>query len=137
MTYSIVARDPTTGEVGAAVQSAWFSSVGVLCVEAGIGAVASQAIGDPAFGYLGVEMMRTGSTPVQVLAALLAADATPSIRQIGVIDLTSTPSAFSGAECVPNSGHQAGVDCVAQANMMTNPGVPQAMAAAFETTQVS
>jgi uncharacterized Ntn-hydrolase superfamily protein len=106
----------------------------VLWVEAGLGAVASQAIGEPAFGHLGVEMMRIGSTPAEVIAALIAADATPSIRQIGVIDRASTPAAFSGADCVPDAGHQAGVDCMAQANMMTNPGVPHAMVAAFETT---
>lgn len=61
MTYSILGRDPATGEVGAAVQSAWFSAgAGVVWTEAGVGAVASQAIGDPAFGHLGLEMLAAG-----------------------------------------------------------------------------
>lgn len=134
MTYSILGRDPATGEVGGAVQSAWFSSAGVLCTEAGVGAVASQAIGEPAFGPIGLQMMAAGSTPAQVAAALVAGDRTPGVRQIGLIDLTSTPAAFTGDDCVPEAGHQAGGDCVAQANMMANPGVPETMVTAFEMT---
>jgi uncharacterized Ntn-hydrolase superfamily protein len=135
MTYSILGRDPTTGDVGGAVQSAWYSSgAGVVWAEAGVGAVATQAIGERAFGALGLQMMTAGAAPAQVVAALVAGDATPGVRQIGVIDLTSTPAAFTGTDCVPDAEHQAGVDCVAQANMMANPGVPQAMVAAFETT---
>ena len=135
MTYSILGRDPATGDVGGAVQSAWYSSgAGVVWAEAGVGAAATQAIGERAFGPLSLQMMTTGATPTQVIAALVAGDATPGVRQIGVIDLASTPTAFTGTDCVPHAEHQAGVNCVAQANMMTNPGVPQAMVAAFETT---
>lgn len=135
MTYSVLGRDPATGEVGGAVQSAWYSSgAGVVWAEAGVGAVASQAIGDPAFGHVGLQMLEAGSSPNQVAAALVVADDTPDVRQLGVIDLASTPAAFTGADCVPNAGHCAGVDCVAQANMMANPGVPEAMVAAFERT---
>lgn len=135
MTYSILGRDPTTGVVGAAVQSAVYSSGGgVVSAEAGVGAVATQAIGERAFGHLGLEMITSGSTPTQVVAALVAGDATPGVRQIGIIDLASRPAAFTGSDCVPNAGHEAGVDCVAQANMMASPGVPQAMVAAFQTT---
>jgi uncharacterized Ntn-hydrolase superfamily protein len=134
MTYSILGRDPATGEVGGAVQSAWYSSGsgGVIWVEAGVGAVATQAIGERAFGYLGLQMLMAGSTPAQVAAALVAGDATPSVRQMGVIDFPSTPAAFTGGDCVPNATHQVGIDCVAQANMMANLGVPQAMVATFE-----
>jgi uncharacterized Ntn-hydrolase superfamily protein len=135
MTYSILGRDPATGEVGGAVQSAWFSSgAGVLWADAGVGAVATQAIGERAFGPMGLQMMTAGFSPAQVVAALSAGDSTPGLRQVGVIDLAATPAAFTGADCVPDAGHQVGADCVAQANMMTNPGVPQAMVAAFETT---
>ena len=135
MTYSILGRDPATGEVGGAVQSAWYSSGagGVIWVEAGVGAVATQAIGERAFGHLGIEMMAAGSTPPQVVAALMAGDATPSIRQLGAIDLASMPAAFTGADCVPDA-EQVGLDCVAQANMMASPGVPEAMVTAFEAT---
>jgi uncharacterized Ntn-hydrolase superfamily protein len=134
MTYSILGRDPATADVGGAVQSAWFSSGTVLWADAGVGAVVSQAIGERAFGPVGLQMITAGSTPAQVVAAVVAGDATPGVRQIGVIDLASTPAAFTGADCVPNAGHQVGLDCVAQANMMAHPGVPQAMVAAFETT---
>jgi uncharacterized Ntn-hydrolase superfamily protein len=134
MTYSILGRDSATDEVGGAVQSAWYSSVGVLWAETGVGAVASQAMGERAFGHIGLQMMTAGATSAQVIAALVAGDATPSIRQIGVIDLGSVPAAFTGADCVPNAEDHVGVDCVAQANMMANPGVPKAMVAAFETT---
>ncbi|MBA2310953.1 MAG: DUF1028 domain-containing protein [Pseudonocardiales bacterium] len=133
MTYSILGRDRATGDVGAAVQSAWYSAgAGVLWVEAGIGAVATQAIGERAFGHLGLQMMTAGSAPTQVVASLVAGDVTPGVRQIGVIDLSTTPAAFTGSDCVPNAEHQPGADCVAQANMMTSPGVPEAMVAAFE-----
>lgn len=134
MTYSILGRDPATGEVGGAVQSAWFSSAGVLWVEAGVGAVTSQAIGDPAFGHLGLQMMIAGAAPTQVVAALVSGDDVPGVRQVGVIDAASIPAAFTGSDCVPEADHLAGVDCVAQANMMANRGVPQAMVADFETT---
>jgi uncharacterized Ntn-hydrolase superfamily protein len=87
-----------------------------------------------AFGHLGLEMLRAGSTPVQAVAALVAGDGTPDIRQLGVIDLGSPPAAFTGSDCVPHAEDQAGVDCIAQANMMEHAGVPQAMVSAFETS---
>ena len=135
MTYSIVARDPATGQVGAAVQTASYSSgAGVIWAEAGVGAVATQAMGERAFGHLGLELLDAGSTPVQTVAALIAGDGTPEIRQLGVIDLAAPPAAFTGADCVPHAEDQSGVDCVAQANMMDRPGVPQAMVSAFEAS---
>jgi uncharacterized Ntn-hydrolase superfamily protein len=135
VTYSIVARDPATGQVGAAVQTAAYSSgAGVIRAEAGVGAVATQAMTERAFGHLGLEMLKAGSTPVQAVAALVAGDGTPDIRQLGVIDLGSPPAAFTGADCVPHAEDHAGAECVAQANMMEHSGVPQAMVAAFETS---
>jgi len=106
----------------------------VIWAEAGVGSVATQAMTERSFGHLGLEMLRAGSTPVQAIAALVAGDGTPEIRQLGVIDLGWPPAAFTGADCVPDAEDQAGADCVAQANMMENPGVPQAMASAFETS---
>src|SRR5574339_158767 len=75
-TYSIVARDPATGELGAAVQSHWFS-VGSLVIwaEAGVGAVATQSFVDPAYGPLGLELMRTGTPAQEALKRQVAADA--------------------------------------------------------------
>lgn len=79
-------------------------------------------------------MLRVGSTPVQTVAALMAGDGNPEIRQLGVIDLTSTPAAFTGSDCVPHAEDHAGVDCVAQANMMERSDVPLAMVSAFEAS---
>lgn len=106
----------------------------MIWVEAGVGAVATQAMGERAFGPQGLQMMAEGSPPDQVVATLMAADSTPSLRQIGVIDSRSTPAAHTGADCVPDAAQQIGLDCVAQANMMANPGVPQAMVTTFEST---
>ncbi len=104
----------------------------MLWCEAGVGAVASQAMGEPRLGHVGLEMMSAGSTPAQVIAALTAGDTRPGVRQIGIIDLTSEPAAYTGGDCVAHAEHRAGRDCVAQANVMTSPGVPEAMVKAFE-----
>jgi uncharacterized Ntn-hydrolase superfamily protein len=106
----------------------------VIWAEAGVGAVATQAMGERAFGHLGLEMLRAGSTPAQAVAALMAGDGTPEMRQLGVIDLGSNPAAFTGADCVPHAEDHAGVDCVAQANMMEHSGVPLAMVSTFEAS---
>jgi uncharacterized Ntn-hydrolase superfamily protein len=106
----------------------------VIVVEAGVGALVSQAMGERAFAYQGLEMMRTGSTPSDAIAGLVAHDTMPEVRQFGAIDATSPPAAFTGTKCVPHAEHQAAMNCAAQANMMTNPGVPQAMVAAFEAS---
>ena len=134
MTYSIVARDDAAGQVGAAVQSAWYLSAGVILVEAGVGAIVSQAMSERAFAHQGLDMIRAGSTPSDAIAALMAGDTMPAIRQLGAIDVSSPPAAFTGTSCVPHAGTSARVDCVAQANMMEHSGVPQAMVAAFEAS---
>ena len=87
MTYSIVARDPQTGRFGIAVQS-HFLGVGpvVPWLEAGVGAVATQASVNVAFGPIGLELLRAGSNAEQTVAALLASDENPQVRQLGVVD---------------------------------------------------
>src|SRR5512138_2546137 len=86
-TFSIVARDSTTGEIGVAVQSHWFS-VGSLVTwaEAGIGAVATQSFVDPSYGPLGLDLMRAGRSAQQALSGLLAADPGKDVRQVAMID---------------------------------------------------
>src|SRR5688572_24107166 len=87
MTYSIVARDPETGRFGIAVQS-HFLGVGpvVPWLEAGVGAVATQASVNTAFGPMGLELLRAGANAEQTVAALLASDENPQVRQVGVVD---------------------------------------------------
>src|SRR5688500_13417814 len=86
-TYSIVARDPATGEMGVAVQSHWFS-VGAIVpwAEAGVGAVATQSFIDPRYGPLGLELMRMGRTPAEALGALVSSDGGEAVRQVGMVD---------------------------------------------------
>ena len=86
-TYSIVARDPATGELGAAVQSHWFAvGANVIHAEADVGAVATQAFVDPGYGPLGLDLMRAGHSASEALAGLLAADELREIRQVAMVD---------------------------------------------------
>jgi uncharacterized Ntn-hydrolase superfamily protein len=134
-TMSIVARDPETGELGVAVESHYFS-VGPVCpwAEAGVGAVATQAIADPAYGPLGLALMRAGKDAPTALKALLAGDAQAEIRQIAVIDAKGNVAAHTGSRPTPAAGHQMGRNYSVQANTMSSAKVWPAMAEAFEKT---
>ncbi|MCK6559368.1 DUF1028 domain-containing protein [candidate division KSB1 bacterium] len=134
-TYSIVARDPQTGEMGVAVQSHWFS-VGALVTwaEAGVGAVATQSFVDPAYGPLGLQLMRAGKTAKQALAAVLAADPGEAVRQVAMIDAQGNVAAHTGSKCIPAAGHFVGENFSVQANLMLNEKVWPAMAAAYQNT---
>ena len=90
-TFSIVARDPQTGQLGVAVQSHWFSVGSVVTwAEAGVGAIATQAMSEISYGPLGLELMRAGKTSTQALAALLAADEGRQLRQVAMVDSERT-----------------------------------------------
>jgi uncharacterized Ntn-hydrolase superfamily protein len=132
-TYSIVARDPETGELGAAVQSHWFS-VGSLCTWArpGVGAVATQSVVEPAYGPRALDLMADGSGAGDALAELLAADSLAAVRQVGVVDAQGGVAVHTGAECIPCAGDTSGSYWTCQANMMASGTVPAAMSAAFE-----
>jgi len=96
-TYSIVARDPATGELGAAVQSHYFAVGAVVTwAEANVGAVATQAMGDPAYGSRGLDLMRQGRSAPEALAQLLAEDARRETRQVAMID-----AAGRASPCIP------------------------------------
>jgi len=134
-TYSIVARDPATGELGAAVQSHWFS-VGAVVIhaEAEVGAVATQAFVDPGYGPLGLDLMRAGRSAPEALAALLVADERREIRQVAMVDAQGRATAHTGNRTIPEAGHIVGAQFTVEANMMLNPTVPDAMARAFQAT---
>ncbi len=134
-TYSIVARDTITGDLGVAVQSHWFS-VGSLVTwaEAGVGAVATQSFVDPAYGPLGLELMRAGKTANQALDALLASDPGKDVRQVAMIDIHGNVAAHTGKKCIESAGHIVGGNYSVQANLMLNDKVWPAMSKAFETT---
>ena len=133
-TYSIVARDPETGELGVAVQSHWFS-VGTVVpwAEAGVGAVATQSLADPAYGPLGLDLMRAGRSAQQSLDALLAGDEEREGRQVAFVHSTGAIAVHTGSGCIAEAGHIAGDQFSVQANMMANDTVWDAMANAYRT----
>src|SRR5215216_560388 len=135
-TFSIVARDPATGELGVAVQSHWFS-VGPIVpwAEAGVGAVATQSFVDPSYGKLGLDLMRMGRSAPEALKSLLAGDEGREVRQVAMIDAQGRVVAHTGAKDIPAAGHIVGKDYSVQANLMLNDKVWPAMSRAFETTK--
>jgi uncharacterized Ntn-hydrolase superfamily protein len=132
-TYSIVARDSVTGELGVAVQSHWFS-VGPIVpwAEAGVGAVATQSLVNVAFGPLALDLLRAGNSPEESLRGLLATDEGAPLRQVAIVDATGRIAVHTGNRCIPAAGHQTGAGYSVQANLMLNQDVWPAMAAAFE-----
>jgi uncharacterized Ntn-hydrolase superfamily protein len=132
VTYSIVARDPSTGELGVAVQSHWFSVGSVVTwAGAGIGAVATQSFADPSYGPLGLELMRTGKSASDALAALLAVDHENERRQVAMVDAQGGVGTHTGAGCVAAAGHEVGEGFSCQANLMERGTVWGAMANAY------
>ena len=135
-TYSIVARDPKTGEMGVAVQSHWFSVGSVVTfAEAGVGAVATQSIVDPSYGPLGLALMKAGKSAPEALAALLAGDPQREVRQVGMVDARGGVATHTGKMDIPRAGGVAGKDYVAQANLMEKETVWPAMARAYEAAK--
>jgi uncharacterized Ntn-hydrolase superfamily protein len=135
-TYSIVARDPETGELGVAVQSHWFSvGSAVPWVEAGVGAVATQSLTEISYGPLGLELMRAGKTAKQALDGLVEMDANPQWRQVGMIDAAGNRAVHTGNKCIREAGHVAGDDFICMANLMEKDTVWEAMAAAFRAAE--
>src|SRR5207248_3701279 len=133
MTYSIVARDPDTGELGVAVQSMYFQVGPVVpWAEAGVGAVATQSVVNVAFGPLGLELMRGGLSAEQALAAVLAGDAEPEGRQCAMVDAAGRVAAYTGPRATAAAGHRTGDGYSCQANLMERDTVWDAMAAAYE-----
>jgi hypothetical protein len=129
-TFSIVARDPVTGDLGVAVQSHWFSVGSIVTwAEAGVGAIATQSFVEPAYGYKGLELMRGGMSAPDALRTLLAADAQREVRQVAFVDAQGRVDAFTGTLDIAFAGHHVGAQFSAQANMMENARVWPAMAA--------
>jgi len=134
-TYSIVALDPETGELGAAVQSHWFS-VGSLCTWARprVGAVATQSVVEPAHGPNALDRLAGGDDAATALAGVLATDGLARVRQVGVVDARGRVAVHTGADCIPEAGDTLGEHWACQANMMAHATVPDAMSAAFAAT---
>ncbi|MCC5950761.1 MAG: DUF1028 domain-containing protein [Acidimicrobiia bacterium] len=135
MTYSIVARDPSTGEMGIATQSqALAVGASVPFCEPGVGVIATQSMALPAYGTLGLDLLEGGLTAPEALAALLSIDPHPERRQLAMIDCAGRLHAFTGEANVAEAGHVIGDDCATLANMMATNGVWQAMFDAYQAT---
>jgi uncharacterized Ntn-hydrolase superfamily protein len=135
-TFSIVARDPATGELGVAVQSHWFSVGSIVAwAEAGVGAVATQSFVDPSYGKNGLDLMRGGKSAPDTLKELLAKDEGREVRQVAMIDAQGRVEAWTGKNDIQAAGHIVGKDFSVQANLMLNEKVWPAMARAFESTK--
>jgi uncharacterized Ntn-hydrolase superfamily protein len=135
MTYSLVARDPDTGELGVAVQSHFFSVGTVVAwAEPGVGAVATQAFAEPAYGPRGLILMRDGRSAAGALGELVDADPGEATRQVAMVDAGGRVAVHTGQSCIPAAGHRVGAQMTAQANMMRRNTVPDAMVEAYEST---
>ena len=131
-TYSIVARDSATGELGVAVQSHWFSvGTAVSWAEAGVGAVATQSFVNKSFGIRGLAFLKQGMTAQEALDSLISEDAGREVRQVAIVDAKGNVAVFTGKNCIDFAGHVKGDDYSVQANMMLNNKVPAAMSNAF------
>ena len=135
-TYSIVALDKKTNQIGVAVQSHWFA-VGAICpwIKPGVGAIATQSMVEVSYGPKGLELLRNGKTSQEVLNLLLKADDGRDLRQVAIVDTNGNTAVHTGNRCIAEAGHQTG-DCYSvQANMMLNNSVWSAMAAAYENSR--
>jgi len=135
-TYSIVAHDAETGQLGVAVQSHWFS-VGAIVpwVESGVGAVATQSFVEPAYGPLGLELMRMGRTAQQALDALTSTDEGEAVRQVAFVDAEGNVAVHTGSRAIEAAGHRTGEGYSVQANLMGKDTVWDAMAEAYEASE--
>jgi uncharacterized Ntn-hydrolase superfamily protein len=135
-TYSIVAHDPGTGEIGVAVQSHWFSVGSVVSwAEAGVGAVATQSLVNVSYGPRGLELLKQGKTATETVEELINSDKNRAVRQLAVVDSKGKVAAYTGKKCIPKAGHHIGDNFSVQANLMLNDTVWPAMARAFEQSE--
>lgn len=133
MTYSIVARDPATGELGVAVQSHWFSVGSVVpWAEPEVGAIATQAYANPRYGPDGLALLREGLSAGEVVERLTAADGGRDERQLGVVDASGASAAWTGSGCLDWAGNRTGEGYSAQGNILVSGETVDALADTFE-----
>jgi uncharacterized Ntn-hydrolase superfamily protein len=135
VTYSILARDPATGEMGVATQSQAFAvGSSVPFALPGHGVIATQSMAEPMYGSIGLDLLQGGFTAQEVLTALSSVDPHPERRQVAVLGLTGDLAVYTGEACVEAAGHVIGETCAALANMATSPAVWEAMVDQFENS---
>ncbi len=135
-TFSIVARDPETGELGVAVQSK-FLAVGAVVpwAKANVGAIATQAMANLHYGELGLELLKRGKTAKEVLNSLLALDNENKGRQVGIVDANGNSAAYTGPECFDWAGHISKENFTCQGNILVGEDTVKAMAETFEKSK--
>jgi uncharacterized Ntn-hydrolase superfamily protein len=135
-TYSIVARDTATGEMGVAVQSHWYS-VGTIVSwgEAGVGVIATQSFVNPSFGPRGLALLKEGLTAEQVLNLMIESDEGRDVRQLAILDSKGNAASYTGKNCIDAAGNLVGDNYSVQANMMLNDKVWGAMSESFENSK--
>ncbi len=135
-TYSIVARDPVTGEMGVAVQSHWFSVGSIVSwAEPGVGAIATQSLVNVSFGPRGLELLKQGMTSKEVLDKLISEDEGRDYRQLAIVDTKGNVASYTGEKCIPDAGHISGDNFSVQANLMMNNKIWPAMDKAFRESK--
>jgi len=135
VTYSIVVRDERSGEMGVACQSQAFAvGSSVPWSLPGFGVVATQSMGEPMYGDLGLDALQAGLTATEALRALRSVDPHPERRQVAMVDSYGGVDVYTGEACVAAAGHRAGRGCAALGNMVASPAVWEAMVVAWETT---
>lgn len=137
-TFSIVALDPRTGELGVAVESRYFSVGSVVpWAKAGVGAVATQSLAKISYGIDGLSLMAAGKSAPDALAELLTRDSQREVRQVAFIDAQGRTAVHTGGDCLAWCGSRLGENFSVQGNILTGPEVLAAMAAAFEKARAS
>lgn len=136
MTYSLLARDGATGEIGVAVQSHFFG-VGRLIpwAEAGVGVVATQSFVEASYGPDGLALMARGISPREALDGLVSRDDAAAVRQVALMDVTGEAAVHTGAACIGDAAHAIGDDVCAQSNLCASPAIPEAMVDAFRRSR--
>ena len=134
-TFSIVAIDKEAGEMGVAVQSHWFSVGSIVAwAEPGVGAIATQSLVNVSFGPRGLELLKSGKMPQEVLQELLNSDDGKAFRQVSIINTNGDVSTHTGEKCIADASHITGDGYSVQANMMLNDKVVPAMSEAFKNS---
>ena len=134
-TFSIVALDPSTGDLGVAVQSKYLAVGAVVpWLAAGAGAIATQAQANTDYGPVGLELLRQGYSASEVVARLTSDDPQATVRQVGVVDADGGVANYTGEQCQPWAGAAAGKTHTAQGNIIAGPKVVAAMVSAFEAS---
>ncbi|MBI2816919.1 MAG: DUF1028 domain-containing protein [Acidobacteria bacterium] len=135
-TFSIIARDPETGELGFAFQSKAFAGGNRISdAKGGLAVIAHQAVSDPMYGVIGLELLRAGMTPQDALDEMVRGDEGRNRRQVAILDIQGRTAAWTGPNCSDWKGHHCGTNYCAQGNTLAGPQVLDAMAETFENSK--